>query len=60
MASGGCRKVWLGGQAREGALEAESLEQCWNKVPGKEEKTQRSLHLKQWLRNTRLRGHPEL
>lgn len=30
------------------------MEQYWDKSPGKEEKTQRSLHLEQWLRSTRL------
>ena len=35
---GGCRKVWLGGQAWEEAAEAEILEQYWNKNLGKEEK----------------------
>ena len=37
---GGCRKVWLGGQAWEEAVEAEILEQYWNKNLGKEEKAE--------------------
>ena len=36
MGSGGHGKVWLAGQAWEEALEAESLEQYWDKTLGKE------------------------
>lgn len=39
--SGGSQEVCLAGQAWEEALEAsESLEQCWDKSPGKESKTE--------------------
>lgn len=37
--SGGYREVWLAGQAWEEALEAESLEQSWDKSLGKKRKT---------------------
>ena len=38
--SRGYRKIWLGGQAQEEALEAESLEKDQDKSPGKEGKTE--------------------
>lgn len=38
MGSGGYRKAQLAGQTWEGALEAESLEQYWDKSAGKEGK----------------------